>query len=114
MLFADWEWPTVLHRFIAEWSWQEPRGGSVLWIRLPPGTDARVYAQLALRHGAEVIPGDAMDPSGAHDDHLRLPLSFAAPTATELVDRLSAAWAALPRSRAAGGPPRPAGGTPNG
>ncbi|MFF2080754.1 PLP-dependent aminotransferase family protein [Kitasatospora sp. NPDC058162] len=83
---------------LPDWHWQEPQGGSVLWIRLPPGTDARIYAQLALRHGAEVIPGATMDPTGTHDNYIRLPYSFTPETAAELISRLSTAWAALPRS----------------
>lgn len=70
----------------------------MLWVQLPAGTDARLYAQVALRHGAEVIPGATMDATGAHDDHIRIPYSFAPETATALVDRLSAAWTALSRS----------------
>lgn len=88
----------LLAEQLPQWRWQEPLGGSVLWIRLPPGTDARIYAQVALRHGAEVIPGATMDPTGAHDHYIRLPCSFAPDTAAELVSRLSTAWAALPRS----------------
>ncbi|MET9516318.1 PLP-dependent aminotransferase family protein [Streptomyces sp. NPDC002994] len=88
----------LLAERLPDWRWQEPQGGSVLWIRLPPGTEAQIYAQLALRHGAEVIPGATMDPTGTHDNYLRLPYSFAPETSAELVGRLSAAWAALPRS----------------
>ncbi|MGW0882643.1 aminotransferase-like domain-containing protein [Streptomyces sp. NPDC002671] len=88
----------LLGEHLPDWQWQPPQAGSVLWIRLPPGTDAHGYAQLALRHGAEVIPGNTMDTTGAHDDFLRLPYSFTPDTATELVARLAAAWTALPRS----------------
>ncbi|MER7753296.1 PLP-dependent aminotransferase family protein [Kitasatospora sp. NPDC097643] len=87
----------LLAERLPDWQWREPRGGSVLWIRLPRAADARGYAQLALRHGAEVIPGAATDPTGAHDDHLRLPYAFAPETTAELVGRLATAWAALPR-----------------
>ncbi|WP_424890142.1 PLP-dependent aminotransferase family protein [Streptomyces sp. XH2] len=85
----------LLTEQLPEWRWQAPQGGSVLWIRLPAGTDARVYAQVALRHGAEVIPGATTDTTGAHDNYIRLPYSFAPETAATLVSRLSAAWTAL-------------------
>ncbi|MCP2346626.1 aminotransferase class I/II-fold pyridoxal phosphate-dependent enzyme [Nonomuraea roseoviolacea] len=88
----------LLAERLPDWRWREPQGGSVLWIRLPPGTDARIYAQVALRHGAEVVPGATMDPTGAHDDYIRLPCSFAPDISAELVSRLATAWAALPRS----------------
>ncbi|MFH8623291.1 hypothetical protein ACH4A8_15495 [Streptomyces vietnamensis] len=39
-----------------------------------------------------------MDATGAHDDYVRLPCSFDPETAAALVDRLAAAWTALPRS----------------
>ncbi|MDI2124831.1 PLP-dependent aminotransferase family protein [Yinghuangia seranimata] len=78
-----------------EWRWQTPDGGSVLWIRMPEGTDARVYAQVALRHGAEVIPGPTMDTTGAHDNYIRLPYAFPSETTGELVRRLASAWAEL-------------------
>ncbi|MFJ7270448.1 PLP-dependent aminotransferase family protein [Streptomyces sp. NPDC099050] len=88
----------LLAEQLPDWRWREPQGGSVLWIRLPSGTDARVYAQVALRHGAEVIPGATTDTTGAHDNYIRLPYSFAPETAAALVSRLSAAWTALSRS----------------
>lgn len=90
---------TTITRLLAEqlpdWRWQAPQGGSVLWVRLPAGTDAQLYARVALRHGAEVIPGATMDATGAHDDYVRIPYSFAPETTAALVDRLSAAWTAL-------------------
>ncbi|MFJ5549801.1 PLP-dependent aminotransferase family protein [Streptomyces sp. NPDC093225] len=89
----------LLEEHLPAWHWHPPQGGSALWIRLPPATDARTYAQLALRHGAEVVPGASMDPTGAHDDFLRLPYSFAPDTAAELVTRLAAAWTSLPHTR---------------
>jgi hypothetical protein len=38
-----------------------------------------------------------MDPSGAHDGHLRLPYTFPADVLTEVVARLAAAWTELTR-----------------
>jgi DNA-binding transcriptional MocR family regulator len=87
---------------LPEWRWRIPDGGSALWIELP-GTDARVFAQVALRHGVEVVPGAAMDMSGAHDSYVRLPFTFPTDVLTELVHRLSKAWTELQRHRS---PPR--------
>jgi DNA-binding transcriptional MocR family regulator len=86
----------LLGELLPEWRFRPPAGGSALWIELP-GRDASAFAQVALRHGVEVVPGAAMDPSGAHDGHLRLPYTFPAEVLTEVVARLAAAWAELTR-----------------
>jgi DNA-binding transcriptional MocR family regulator len=94
----------LLTERLPEWSWQEPDGGSALWIKLPD-TDARTFAQVALRHGVEVVPGRAMDPTGEHDDHLRVPFSYPAEVMSDAVDRLAAAWRELRRHGPAPGVP---------
>jgi len=86
----------LLTERLPEWSWEEPEGGSALWVRLPD-TDARMFAQVALRHGVEVVAGRAMDPTGAHDDHLRVPFSYPAEVMSDAVDRLAGAWRELRR-----------------
>ncbi|MGH3716278.1 MAG: PLP-dependent aminotransferase family protein, partial [Micromonosporaceae bacterium] len=87
---------TSLRAELPDWRWRTPDGGSALWIDL--GTvNAQVYAQVALRHGIEVVPGAAMDASGAHDGFIRLPYTFPEPVLDELVVRLRRAWADLHR-----------------
>ncbi|WP_331767465.1 PLP-dependent aminotransferase family protein [Embleya sp. NBC_00896] len=87
---------TTFERLLAErlpdWRPHPPAGGSVLWVELPPDTDARVYAQVALRHGVEVVPGAAMDATGAHDHFLRVPFAFDDEVLRRIADRLAAAW----------------------
>ncbi|MBM7520451.1 aminotransferase-like domain-containing protein [Nocardioides nitrophenolicus] len=86
----------LLRTHLPDWSWQAPAGGTALWIRLP-GYDAGILAQVALRHGVEVTPGRETDPTGAWDDHLRLPFTFEPDLMTEVVRRLAAAVADLRR-----------------
>ncbi len=86
----------LLTEFLPDWCWRMPDGGSALWVELP-GTDARVFAQIALRHGVEIVPGSATDPSGGHDNFIRLPYTLPTETLTELVRRLSRAWQDLHR-----------------
>ncbi len=81
---------------LPDWRWRRPAGGSALWVELP-GADARVFAQLALRHGVEIVPGAAADPTGGHDSYIRLPFTFPASTLDELVSRLRSAWHDLQR-----------------
>ncbi|HWM03311.1 MAG TPA: PLP-dependent aminotransferase family protein [Actinophytocola sp.] len=95
---------TLLRDRLPSWDWRRPDGGSALWIRLPD-TDAAVFAQVALRHGVEIVPGSAMDPGGRHDDHIRLPFTFPVEVLDTLVGRLERAWRELTRDGT--GDPRP-------
>ena len=86
----------LLTERLPDWVWEEPEGGSALWIRLPD-TDARVFAQVALRHGVEVVAGRAMDPTGEHDGYLRVPFSYPDEVMADAVDRMARAWQELRR-----------------
>jgi DNA-binding transcriptional MocR family regulator len=87
----------LLREQLPDWRWRRPDGGASLWVELPGGVDAGVYAQVALRHGVEVVPGAAMDATGEYDDCLRLPFTFELPTIVEMISRLARAWAELER-----------------
>jgi DNA-binding transcriptional MocR family regulator len=78
------------------WRWRRPDGGAGLWVELP-GVDAGVFAQVALRHGVEIVPGSAMDPDGAHNNFIRVPFTFSPSVLSELVRRLARAWSELER-----------------
>ncbi|WP_436498876.1 PLP-dependent aminotransferase family protein [Actinokineospora sp. HUAS TT18] len=86
----------LLGEHLPSWRWRSPDGGSALWIELPE-TSAQIFAQVALRHGVELVPGSATDPSGGHDNHVRLPFTLPTEVLTELVRRLSSAWTDLRR-----------------
>jgi DNA-binding transcriptional MocR family regulator len=84
----------TLRRRLPEWSWPEPSGGLSLWVRLPSPVAER-FAQAALRDGVAVATAEALSPSSAHPDRIRL--SFSAPPAEleEGVARLAATWRAV-------------------
>ncbi len=84
---------SLLERRLPGWRWDRPQGGPSLWVRLPWG-DTDTFAQIALRHGVEIVPGSAMTPDVASRDHLRIPFVFDRGQTEQLVDRLAAAWAA--------------------
>lgn len=86
----------LLHEHLPAWRWRPPDGGAALWVELP-GVDASVYAQVALRHGVEIVSGSAMDPEGGHDTYFRLPCTFPPEVIAELVRRFSRAWTELGR-----------------
>jgi DNA-binding transcriptional MocR family regulator len=83
----------LLAESLPTWGWKPPTGGPSLWIRLPYGTAAS-FAQVALRYGVEVIPGDVMSPDGSHGDHIRFPYTGEPPVIEETVRRLTQAWRA--------------------
>ncbi|GAA3386566.1 aminotransferase-like domain-containing protein [Cryptosporangium minutisporangium] len=86
----------LLTEHLPSWRWRTPTGGPCLWVELP-GVDAAVFAQVALRHGVEAIPGRSMDLSGGHDAFLRLPYCFSDDFLAEVVRRFATAWAELDR-----------------
>jgi DNA-binding transcriptional MocR family regulator len=81
----------LLAEHLPEWQWRRPTGGPSLWVRLPTGK-AAAFAQVALRHGVEVIPGEVMSATADHRQHFRLPFTEAPPVLAEIVRRLAAAW----------------------
>jgi DNA-binding transcriptional MocR family regulator len=91
---------------LPDWRWTRPRGGPSLWVQLPSGS-AATFAQVALRYGVEVIPGDVMSPTADHRDHLRLPFTLEPPVLEETVRRLAAAWRAYAPSDDQHPAPRP-------
>ncbi|GAB3492064.1 DNA-binding transcriptional MocR family regulator [Amycolatopsis cihanbeyliensis] len=86
----------LLREYLPDWRWRSPDGGSSLWVALPEGS-ADVFAQLALRHGVEVVPGSSADFTGAHDNYLRIPFTLEPAVLSEMVGRLARAWTELRR-----------------
>ncbi|MFI0423548.1 PLP-dependent aminotransferase family protein [Spongiactinospora sp. 9N601] len=84
----------LLREQLPDWRWRSPAGGSALWIELP-GVNAQIFAQVALQHGVEVVPGALADPSGRHDSYIRLPCTFSAEAMVAVVRKLAGAWARL-------------------
>jgi DNA-binding transcriptional MocR family regulator len=85
---------------LPSWRWNRPAGGPSLWVQIPQG-DTATFAQVALRHGVEVVPGETMAPDGGHRDRLRIPFCFEPPVIDEMVTRLAAAWDTYTNSTAA-------------
>lgn len=83
----------LLGHHLPTWSFEVPRGGLCLWVKLPCG-DAAELAQVARRHGVSIVPGHLAAPEGGLGDHLRLPLTLAPSVLEEGVKRLAAAWGA--------------------
>ena len=60
---------------------------------------ARTFAQVALSHEVELVPGPVMSASGGerHEEYFRLPVTFDHATREEMVWRLARAWRELDR-----------------
>lgn len=91
----------ALAEHLPGWTWEAPRGGCTLWVRMPSG-DARGFGQVAQRCGVNVVPGQALSAEGRHEDRLRVPFVHEPPVIQEAVRRLAAAWELY-----AGSPERP-------
>ncbi len=74
------------------WMWRRPSGGASLWVRLP--ADATRFAQVALRHGVDVIPGNVFSTVDRWSDHLRIAFALEPDVLDMALRRLSRAWAA--------------------
>jgi DNA-binding transcriptional MocR family regulator len=87
----------LLHARLPSWRWRRPDGGLSLWVEVP-GVDTAAYAQVALRHGVEIVPGQAMDGTGRFRSFFRLPFAFPEPVIEDIVLRLAGAYADLTRN----------------
>ncbi len=83
----------LLTAHLPEWSWQRPRGGISLWVRLPD-TNADDFSQIALQHGVALVSGSLLSPNGEHTSGIRLSFGLDFPALEEGTLRLAEAWAA--------------------
>ncbi len=82
---------TLLREWLPDWSWQVPKGGSSLWVKLPSPC-AVGFAELAQRHGVAVLPGRVFSPGEGQEEYLRIPF-IGRPAVLETgVQRLGQAW----------------------
>jgi DNA-binding transcriptional MocR family regulator len=82
-----------LARKIPSWSWERPKGGLCLWVRLPRGS-SQEFSQVAQRHGVLLVPGTAMSPRHGFAEYFRFPFGQTPEVLEEAVERLARAWAA--------------------
>jgi DNA-binding transcriptional MocR family regulator len=81
----------AMEEHLPDWTWDVPRGGCTLWVRMPGG-DARALGQVAQRCGVNVVPGQVLSAEGGHADRLRLPFVHEPEVIAEAVRRLAVAW----------------------
>ncbi|MCL4541205.1 MAG: PLP-dependent aminotransferase family protein [Chloroflexi bacterium] len=83
----------LLTAHLPEWSWQRPRGGVSLWVRLPDA-NADDFGQIALQHGVALVSGSLLSPNGEHAGGIRLSFGLDLPVLEVGVRRLAEAWSA--------------------
>ncbi|MCU0240887.1 MAG: PLP-dependent aminotransferase family protein [Vicinamibacteria bacterium] len=81
----------ALKRHLPRWTWQRPRGGLLLWARMPEG-DSSELALIARRHGVSIVPGSANSPDHRFGDYVRLPFVQTPEAIGEGIERLARAW----------------------
>jgi DNA-binding transcriptional MocR family regulator len=81
----------LLREALPDWKFRVPAGGLFLWVKLPAG-DSREFAQVALRHGALILPGPAMSTAEQHAQFIRLPFLAEEETLRAGVRGLTGAW----------------------
>lgn len=88
----------VVERAVEEslegWSWTPPMGGLSAWMRLPV-PEATRFSRFARSMGVAVVPGSAMSPRGAFEDHVRISLGPPKETLAAALVRLGEAWRAF-------------------
>ena len=81
----------LLSDLLPSWSWNQPKGGLMLWARLPSGS-ARELAVEAQRHGVAILPGTTTSADLGFDNYVRLTISRTPDIIAEGIRRLAAAW----------------------
>lgn len=81
-----------LATLLPEWTPYPPSGGASVWVRLPGGMSATVFAQLADRAGVHVFPGPTFSCVDGLDDHLRIAFAEPMPTVRAGMVRLACTW----------------------
>ncbi|MGW4476696.1 aminotransferase-like domain-containing protein [Nonomuraea sp. NPDC004354] len=84
---------TALAAALPAWTWEPPRGGLSLWVRLP-GTDTDRFSALTRRYGVAVAPGSLFSADGRHRDRLRLSFALRPELLDQAVAGLTEAWRA--------------------
>ena len=81
----------MLSELLPSWSWTRPKGGLLLWVRMPWGS-ARELAVEARRLGVAILPGPTTSPDLSFDNHVRLTIARPPEVLAEGIRRLAAAW----------------------
>jgi DNA-binding transcriptional MocR family regulator len=82
----------LLNQLLPEWQWQAPEGGLFLWVKLPEGSNAGEFAQLALRNGVMLMPGTNLAVEGGYLNFLRIPFFLEPAYLEEGVLRMVQVW----------------------
>ncbi|MBV9501869.1 MAG: PLP-dependent aminotransferase family protein [Acidobacteriaceae bacterium] len=82
---------------LPDWTFTHPCGGLSIWARLQ-GADATAFAQLALRRGVAIAPGNVFSIADSYADYVRIPFLLDAESLKTGMEQLSEAWHEMPRS----------------
>lgn len=77
---------------LSEFSFETPKGGASLWVKLPQGVSASAFCSLARRFGVDVLAGPTFSSNHGLDDHLRLAFAPDPALVEAGMARLGAVW----------------------
>mgnify|MGYP001024500846 CR=1 FL=1 len=83
----------LLQEHLPEWEYNRPGGGIFLWVKLA-GVNAGAFAQLAMRYGVILLPGNMMSVDESYSQYIRLPFLHDHAHIQDGISRLSRAWQA--------------------
>jgi DNA-binding transcriptional MocR family regulator len=66
----------VARHFPVGTSMSRPRGGFMLWVEMPPGTDAIALYHRAIEEGISITPGPLFSLSGKFSNYIRLSAAY--------------------------------------
>ncbi|WP_423465332.1 PLP-dependent aminotransferase family protein [Promicromonospora sp. MS192] len=69
----------ALGEYLPSASWNVPRGGFFVWVRLPEGLDSRAMLPRAVTARVAYVPGTAFYYDGSGSNHMRLSFCFPTP-----------------------------------
>lgn len=69
---------SALHEYLPYCSWNKPRGGFYIWLKIPEGLDSRAMLPRAITAKVAYVAGTGFYMNGEGTDHMRL--SFCYPT----------------------------------
>ena len=78
----------IARHFPAGTSMSRPRGGFMIWVEMPPGTDSLSLYQRAAAEGIGITPGPIFSLTGKFRNYIRLSAAYIDESVEKAIERL--------------------------